>query len=48
MNTMAIPVPASIARHSNERWRHLILCVVCMIMIANLQYGWTLLAPSGA
>jgi OFA family oxalate/formate antiporter-like MFS transporter len=42
MNTMAIPVPASIARHSNERWRHLILCVVCMIMIANLQYGWTL------
>jgi MFS transporter, OFA family, oxalate/formate antiporter len=26
---------------SNQRWRHLILSVVCMIMIANLQYGWS-------
>ena len=24
------------------RWSQLIFCVVCMIMIANLQYGWTL------
>jgi MFS transporter, OFA family, oxalate/formate antiporter len=24
------------------RWINLILCVICMIMIANLQYGWTL------
>src|ERR1700754_944927 len=24
------------------RWGQLIFCVVCMVMIANLQYGWTL------
>ena len=27
---------------NSTRWRMLILGVVCMIMIANLQYGWTL------
>src|SRR5665213_1095889 len=26
----------------NARWLQLISCIVCMIMIANLQYGWTL------
>jgi OFA family oxalate/formate antiporter-like MFS transporter len=25
-----------------ERWINLIFCIICMIMIANLQYGWTL------
>jgi OFA family oxalate/formate antiporter-like MFS transporter len=30
------------AKASNTRWRQLILGVICMIMIANLQYGWTL------
>jgi MFS transporter, OFA family, oxalate/formate antiporter len=29
-------------RAGQKRWQHLILGVVCMIMIANLQYGWTL------
>ena len=24
------------------RWGKLIICIVCMVMIANLQYGWTL------
>ena len=24
------------------RWMQLVSCVICMIMIANLQYGWTL------
>src|ERR1700756_5429882 len=24
------------------RWMQLICCIVCMILIANLQYGWTL------
>lgn len=24
------------------RWRYLILGIICMVMIANLQYGWTL------
>jgi OFA family oxalate/formate antiporter-like MFS transporter len=27
---------------NRKRWRHLVLGVVCMLMIANLQYGWTL------
>ena len=25
-----------------SRWSQLILGIVCMVMIANLQYGWTL------
>src|ERR1700730_3910141 len=24
------------------RWGYLAVCVICMVMIANLQYGWTL------
>jgi OFA family oxalate/formate antiporter-like MFS transporter len=31
----AVSTPAS-------RWGYLAICVVCMVMIANLQYGWTL------
>src|SRR5471032_1657911 len=27
---------------SNTRWAQLAYCVICMVMIANLQYGWTL------
>ena len=27
---------------SSSRWLQLILGIVCMAMIANLQYGWTL------
>lgn len=41
MSPTAIPMPVNMARPSNERWRHLILGVVCMIMIANFQYGWS-------
>jgi OFA family oxalate/formate antiporter-like MFS transporter len=26
----------------STRWINLILCIICMVMIANLQYGWTL------
>jgi MFS transporter, OFA family, oxalate/formate antiporter len=25
----------------NTRWIQLIVCVLCMVLIANLQYGWT-------
>ena len=33
----------STARVSEStRWVNLIFCIICMIMIANLQYGWTL------
>ncbi len=24
------------------RWTQLIFCIICMVLIANLQYGWTL------
>jgi len=27
---------------NRKRWTNLIFCIICMIMIANLQYGWTL------
>jgi OFA family oxalate/formate antiporter-like MFS transporter len=27
---------------SATRWTQLILCILCMVLIANLQYGWTL------
>jgi MFS transporter, OFA family, oxalate/formate antiporter len=33
----------AVAPASNSvRWRYLIMGIVCMVMIANLQYGWTL------
>jgi MFS transporter, OFA family, oxalate/formate antiporter len=35
----AIPVAISVPR---QRWLQLTLGIVCMAMIANLQYGWTL------
>jgi MFS transporter, OFA family, oxalate/formate antiporter len=25
-----------------RRWTQLIICILCMVLIANLQYGWTL------
>jgi OFA family oxalate/formate antiporter-like MFS transporter len=31
----AVAIPAT-------RWTQLILCILCMVLIANLQYGWTL------
>jgi len=27
------------------RWWQLVIGIVCMAMIANLQYGWTLFVP---
>src|SRR5450432_3327535 len=27
---------------ASTRWTQLIFCIMCMVMIANLQYGWTL------
>ena len=30
------------ARSNAPRWGQLVCGVVCMVMIANLQYGWTL------
>src|SRR5713226_1199226 len=39
---MAETAAAGAARRSFYRWAQLILGIVCMVMIANLQYGWTL------
>jgi OFA family oxalate/formate antiporter-like MFS transporter len=33
---------SGIAPHSGFRWLQLVIGIVCMAMIANLQYGWTL------
>ena len=41
MSTTATARPAPITSEGT-RWVNLIFCVICMIMIANLQYGWTL------
>jgi MFS transporter, OFA family, oxalate/formate antiporter len=35
------PVAAA-TRASSHRWAQLVMGIVCMAMIANLQYGWTL------
>jgi MFS transporter, OFA family, oxalate/formate antiporter len=36
------PVETGVAESSHGRWGQLICGVLCMVMIANLQYGWTL------
>ena len=36
--TTSAPAVASV----NARWGYLTICIICMVMIANLQYGWTL------
>ena len=30
------------SKPASYRWLQLILGIICMVMIANLQYGWTL------
>ena len=35
----ALPI---IERPPTYRWMQLFMGIVCMVMIANLQYGWTL------
>ena len=38
---MSMSTPSQSARPPSFRWTQLILGVICMVMIANLQYGWT-------
>src|SRR5690349_17848119 len=43
MPPVAAQAAGSTAAHSNSyRWGQLLIGIVCMAMIANLQYGWTL------
>ena len=39
---MAVGSAAPAQVSSATRWNYLIFCIICMVMIANLQYGWTL------
>jgi MFS transporter, OFA family, oxalate/formate antiporter len=38
----SVSQPHAATSSSVGRWGQLIFCVVCMVLIANLQYGWTL------
>src|SRR5689334_582965 len=39
---MAVALGSTVKPIGRDRWTQLIAGVICMIMIANLQYGWTL------
>jgi OFA family oxalate/formate antiporter-like MFS transporter len=39
---MATSAPAHGTASESTRWAQLIFGIICMVMIANLQYGWTL------
>jgi len=39
---MTVASTISRAEVRSTRWGYLAICVTCMVMIANLQYGWTL------
>src|SRR5436853_6056658 len=39
---MSVNASAGATPVSSDRWLQLIFGIVCMVMIANLQYGWTL------
>ena len=39
---MSRPAPSATVNATSPRWLQLVLGIACMIMIANLQYGWTL------
>ena len=40
--SVASQAPARAAASSGTRWAQLMFGIICMVMIANLQYGWTL------
>ena len=39
---MTVASTITCAEARSTRWGYLAICVSCMVMIANLQYGWTL------
>jgi len=41
MTTASTTADTHATASSATRWTQLILCIACMILIANLQYGWT-------
>src|SRR5947209_5373616 len=46
MPTLMTPAASPVGRVSDTfRWTQLVLGIACMVMIANLQYGWTFFVP---
>ena len=45
MTTATEAVDTHVRASEATRWGQLIIGVVCMVMIANLQYGWTFFVP---
>ena len=46
MPTVTTPAGATAGRVADTfRWTQLVLGIACMVMIANLQYGWTFFVP---
>jgi OFA family oxalate/formate antiporter-like MFS transporter len=46
MPTLTTPAVSPAGRVSDTfRWTQLVLGIACMVMIANLQYGWTFFVP---
>src|SRR6201987_4333736 len=41
MTTIPSRAESSVAATTSTRWIQLLCCVACMVLIANLQYGWT-------
>ena len=37
--------PRSARASNSRRWVQLVIGIICMVMIANLQYGWTFFVP---
>jgi OFA family oxalate/formate antiporter-like MFS transporter len=42
MTSVSTAAPAAASTASASRWAQLIFVIICMVLIANLQYGWTL------
>ena len=40
--TIATGTVVTARASESTRWINLMFCIICMVMIANLQYGWTL------
>ncbi|MGB6535210.1 MAG: oxalate/formate MFS antiporter [Xanthobacteraceae bacterium] len=41
MTTASTTAPSGALATPATRWTQLIVCIICMVLIANLQYGWT-------
>src|SRR5580658_3074251 len=41
MATVTTTAESGAVASSATRWSQLIFCILCMVLVANLQYGWT-------